>query len=207
MTDLIARILADRALVRAFDDAQLDIIKGVLTAHLPAAPAVPAVAQPCGEIIAQPMTQPKPVPAASAPVVTKIAETPENRYVAYVDGACSGNPGPGGWAAYFPASQESLVGGEDLTTNNQMEIVAATAAIAATPAGALIEVFTDSQLVVQTMQGAWKRKTNIDLWARLDAACQGRTAIFTWVKGHAGHAAQEMSNDLAQREAQRRKAA
>lgn len=204
MTALMSKILSDRALVRAFDDAQLKVIEEVLKSHLqdtaaPVQAPVAAAAAPAAAVVAAPVQ-------IELPDVT-VAETVDNRYVAYVDGACSGNPGPGAWAAFFPASGEEIVGSAGETTNNQMEIMAAAAAVRATPQGAFVEIFTDSQLVVETMRGNYKRKKNIMLWDRLDEACKRRSVTFTWVKGHNGDPSQERADTLAQEAVKRRKQA
>ncbi|QIO09447.1 DNA polymerase III subunit epsilon [Acinetobacter lanii] len=125
----------------------------------------------------------------------------------YVDGACRGNPGLGGWGAYIIQGQEErkLCGGEPNTTNNRMELTAAIEGILACPMDAALVIWTDSIYVkrgiTEWIQG-WKKKNwkdvkNPDLWKKLDATCQGRTIEWNWIKGHAGHAGNEMADQLA----------
>lgn len=125
----------------------------------------------------------------------------------YVDGACRGNPGLGGWGAYIIQGQEErkLCGGEPNTTNNRMELTAAIEGIAACPTDAKLVMWTDSIYVkrgiTEWIEG-WKKKNwkdvkNPDLWKKLDANCQGRNIEWNWIKGHAGHAGNEMADQLA----------
>ena len=125
----------------------------------------------------------------------------------YVDGACRGNPGLGGWGAYIIDGQEErkIRGGEDHTTNNRMELTAAIEGILACPADAKLIIWTDSNYVKQGITEwihGWKKKNwkdvkNPDLWKKLDATCQGREIEWNWIKGHAGHAGNEMADQLA----------
>jgi len=125
----------------------------------------------------------------------------------YVDGACRGNPGLGGWGAYIITEQEEykICGGETLTTNNRMELTAAIEGISFCPKDAKLVIWTDSNYVkkgiTEWIQG-WKKKNwkdvkNPDLWQELDATCQGREIEWNWIKGHAGHAGNEMADQLA----------
>lgn len=125
----------------------------------------------------------------------------------YVDGACRGNPGLGGWGAYIITEQEEykICGGETLTTNNRMELTAAIEGISFCPKDAKLVIWTDSNYVkkgiTEWIQG-WKKKNwkdvkNPDLWQKLDATCQGREIEWNWIKGHAGHAGNEMADQLA----------
>ena len=136
---------------------------------------------------------------------------------AYTDGACSGNPGPGGWGALLRATeggqiikQRELKGGEALTTNNKMELMAAIAALEALDRASTITVVTDSNYVkngITSWIHGWKRNgwknaakkpvANADLWQRLDAAQARHTVTWKWVKGHAGHAENERADELA----------
>ncbi|MEL6979914.1 MAG: ribonuclease HI [Pseudomonadota bacterium] len=146
-------------------------------------------------------------------------------FFAYTDGACSGNPGPGGWGAVLIARESGRVlkhrelsGGEADTTNNRMELTAAAAALEAFTRPAEIIVVTDSQYVrggvTQWIHG-WKRngwKTadkkpvkNEDLWRRLDAAQARHRVSWEWVKGHAGHPENERADDLARAEVRKLK--
>jgi len=136
---------------------------------------------------------------------------------AYTDGACSGNPGPGGWGALLVARQgdrvlreKELSGGEALTTNNRMELLAAINALETLDRPARLTVVTDSVYVrngVTDWIAGWKRngwKTsakkpvkNADLWQRLDAAAARHEVTWEWVKGHAGHPENERADALA----------
>ena len=136
---------------------------------------------------------------------------------AYTDGACSGNPGPGGWGALLIARdgetvvrERELKGGERATTNNRMELLAAISALEALARPSTITVVTDSQYVKNGVTGwihGWKRngwKTsarkpvkNEDLWRRLDEAQARHDVTSAWVKGHAGHDENERADQLA----------
>ena len=136
---------------------------------------------------------------------------------AYTDGACSGNPGPGGWGALLVARdgeavlrERELSGGEALTTNNRMELMAAIAALEALSRPSSVTMVTDSAYVkggvTQWIHGwkrnGWKTSTrdpvkNEDLWRRLDAAQARHTVDWRWVKGHAGHPENERADALA----------
>jgi len=136
---------------------------------------------------------------------------------AFTDGACSGNPGPGGWGALLQAREGATVlrerelkGGEAHTTNNRMELLAAIHALEALERPATITVVTDSAYVkggITEWLSGWKRKgwktstkkpvKNEDLWRRLDEAAQRHKVTWTWVKGHAGHPENERADELA----------
>ena len=136
---------------------------------------------------------------------------------AYTDGACSGNPGPGGWGVRMIAREggavvreRELSGGEAQTTNNRMELMAAISALEALTKPVEITIVTDSAYVkngVTEWIHAWKRngwKTaarapvkNVELWQRLDAAQARHKVIWRWIKGHAGHAENERADALA----------
>ncbi|MEO1042527.1 MAG: ribonuclease HI [Pseudomonadota bacterium] len=131
---------------------------------------------------------------------------------AYTDGACSGNPGPGGWGVLMINGQErqEFCGGEAETTNNRMELMAAIRALEEAPKDEPLTVTTDSQYVkngVETWIHGWKRngwKTaakkpvkNQDLWQTLDALAEKRMVTWAWVKGHAGHEGNEAADALA----------
>ncbi len=132
----------------------------------------------------------------------------------YTDGACSGNPGPGGWGAVlqFGAHERDLWGGERLTTNNRMELTAAIQALEALTRPCRVELHTDSQYVRQGITEwlpGWKARgwrtaskapvKNDDLWRALDAARQRHEVTWRWVKGHAGHPLNERADALARR--------
>ena len=130
----------------------------------------------------------------------------------FTDGACSGNPGPGGWGAIlrYRGTEKELSGAEPVTTNNRMELLAAISALEAMKKPVTADIYTDSQYVRGGITGwihNWKRngwKTadkkpvkNVDLWQRLDAAIKEHDVRWHWVKGHAGHAENERADQLA----------
>jgi ribonuclease HI len=132
--------------------------------------------------------------------------------VIHTDGACSGNPGPGGWGAIlkFGDVEKELKGGEAHTTNNRMELMAAISALEALKKPCTVDLYTDSQYVRQGITGwinSWKRNgwrtsdkkpvKNVDLWQRLDAALKTHAVRWHWVKGHAGHDVNERADQLA----------
>jgi ribonuclease HI len=137
--------------------------------------------------------------------------------VAYTDGACSGNPGPGGWGVLLQArdgpdvvKERELSGGAASTTNNQMELMAAITALETLGRPSTITIVTDSQYVKNGVTGwifGWKKngwKTaarkpvkNVELWQRLDAAQARHQVTWEWVKGHAGHPENERADALA----------
>jgi len=132
--------------------------------------------------------------------------------VIHTDGACRGNPGPGGWGALleYNGSSKSLKGGEALTTNNRMELMAAISALEALREPCQIKLYTDSVYVrsglLEWLPG-WKKRgwktadkkpvKNQDLWQRLDAAAARHQMEWHWVKGHAGHPGNEAADRLA----------
>ncbi|QQA43207.1 ribonuclease HI [Pelagovum pacificum] len=136
---------------------------------------------------------------------------------AYTDGACSGNPGPGGWGAILIARdgdtivrQKEFSGGEAQTTNNRMELLAAITALEALARPSRLTMVTDSNYVkdgITSWLRGWKRngwKTaakkpvkNEDLWRRLDEAAARHEITWEWVKGHAGHPENERADELA----------
>ncbi len=133
----------------------------------------------------------------------------------WTDGACSGNPGPGGWAAIlrFGDSEKEVSGGEDPTTNNRMELMAAIAALEALKKPCRVRLTTDSKYVQQGISEwlkGWKARgwktagkqpvKNQDLWQRLDQAVGLHLVEWLWVKGHAGHPENERCDELARRE-------
>ena len=130
----------------------------------------------------------------------------------WTDGACSGNPGPGGWGAILRAGEheKELFGGDPATTNNRMELMAAIMALEALKRPSEVDLHTDSQYVRGGVTGwinGWKRngwKTsdkkpvkNIELWQQLDAATERHRIRWHWVKGHAGHPENERADALA----------
>ncbi|HEX4709641.1 ribonuclease HI [Phenylobacterium sp.] len=134
--------------------------------------------------------------------------------VIHTDGACSGNPGPGGWGAvlHFKGEEKELWGGELATTNNRMELMAAIQALEALRKPCKVELHTDSQYVQKGIHEwihGWKKRgwltadkkpvKNDDLWKRLDAARLRHEVDWRWVKGHAGHEFNERADALARR--------
>ena len=130
----------------------------------------------------------------------------------YTDGACSGNPGPGGWGAVLISGghERELSGGEPQTTNNRMEIMAAIAALEALKRPCTVDLHTDSQYLRQGITewiAGWKARgwrtadkkpvKNEDLWKRLDLARARHEVRWHWVKGHAGHPLNERADGLA----------
>ena len=127
----------------------------------------------------------------------------------YTDGACSGNPGPGGWAALleFQGKEKELSGYDPATTNNRMELMAVIEGLSTLKKRCHVHIFTDSKYVMQGMTewlpgwkaSAWKggKIKNIDLWQALDAQSRRHTLEWTWVKGHAGHPQNERVDKLA----------
>jgi ribonuclease HI len=134
------------------------------------------------------------------------------RVEAYTDGACSGNPGPGGWGVVlrWGTTEKELSGGEDETTNNRMELMAAIAALEALKRPVAIDIWTDSTYVkdgITKWMHAWKQRDwrtadrkpvkNRDLWERLDQATTRHDVAWHWLKGHAGHEENERADRLA----------
>lgn len=120
----------------------------------------------------------------------------------YCDGACSGNPGPGGWAFMIPALGVEKSGFVDNTTNNRMEITAVIKALewlsSRYSSRADVEIITDSQYVVNTMTRSWKKNKNIDLWHMLDYLLSFNWQLtWTWVKGHADNQYNARCDELA----------
>lgn len=134
--------------------------------------------------------------------------------IIHTDGACRGNPGPGGWGAvmHWGDHEKELWGGEPLTTNNRMELMAAIQALEALTRPCKVELHTDSKYVMQGIEQwihGWKARgwktadkkpvKNEDLWRRLDAARARHDVRWRWVKGHAGHEWNERADALANR--------
>jgi cyclic pyranopterin phosphate synthase len=121
----------------------------------------------------------------------------------YTDGACSGNPGRGGWAAVIVdgGGKRSLHGSEERTTNNRMEMLAVIKGLEAVPESASVTVNSDSEYVINTMTRNWRRNANKDLWARLDAAAAARKVRWNKVPAHSGVALNEEADAMAAREA------
>jgi ribonuclease HI len=130
----------------------------------------------------------------------------------FTDGACSGNPGPGGWGAILRAGgvEKELSGGEPATTNNRMELMAAISALEALKRPCRVEIYTDSNYVkdgITRWIHNWRRNgwrtadrkpvKNAELWQRLDALMATHDVAWRWVRGHAGHAENERADQLA----------
>ncbi|WP_431104557.1 ribonuclease HI [Roseateles noduli] len=151
-------------------------------------------------------TSASPAPAPAAP---KIAKPP---VVIYTDGACKGNPGPGGWGAWLKSGdhEKELFGGERNTTNNRMELTAVIEALTSLKRSCNIVIYTDSEYVRKGMTewiAGWQRRgwktadgkpvKNADLWQRLEALRKLHTVEWRWVKGHAGDPGNERADALA----------
>ena len=134
------------------------------------------------------------------------------RVVIYTDGACSGNPGPGGWGAIlrWNGTEKEMKGGEPETTNNRMELMAAIQALETLKRGVEADLYTDSTYVQKGITEwihSWKKRgsktaakkpvKNEDLWRRLDEAIARHDVKWHWVKGHAGHPGNERADELA----------
>lgn len=132
--------------------------------------------------------------------------------VIYTDGACKGNPGPGGWGVVLQHGdhEKTLFGGEQQTTNNRMELTAAIEGLQALKRDCRVELYTDSVYVkdgITRWLANWKRNgwktaakkpvANQDLWEQLDALCARHDVHWHWVKGHAGHPGNEQADALA----------
>ena len=137
---------------------------------------------------------------------------PHTSVTIYTDGACSGNPGPGGWGALlrYNDTEKELSGGEPDTTNNRMELMAAIMALETLKRSCHIDLYTDSKYVMQGITEwlpGWKAKgwktaakkpvKNADLWQRLDSATTRHTITWHWVKGHSDHPDNDRADALA----------
>ena len=135
-----------------------------------------------------------------------------NRVEIYTDGACRGNPGPGGWGALlrFGDDEKELCGGEAETTNNRMEMMAVIRGAEALKKGCSVDIYTDSQYVMKGMTEwleGWKKRgwrtaskqpvKNVDLWQRLEKALNRHEVKWFWVKGHSGVRGNERADELA----------
>ncbi len=137
----------------------------------------------------------------------------------YTDGACSGNPGPGGWGAIlrFGPHEKELSGGEPNTTNNRMELTAVIEALSALKESCEITIHSDSKYIIDAIQQGWAKKwrangwmrnkkdkaLNPDLWGQLLDLLEQHQVTFHWVKGHAGHPENERCDQLAVAQSQK----
>lgn len=136
----------------------------------------------------------------------------KSKIVIYTDGACSGNPGPGGWGAILMSGdhRKELKGGEANTTNNKMELEAAISALEALKRPSQVDLYTDSTYVMKGISEwihGWKKRgwktaskkpvKNVEYWQRLDEARSRHEVSWHWVKGHAGHPENERADELA----------
>jgi ribonuclease HI len=132
----------------------------------------------------------------------------------YTDGACKGNPGPGGWGAWLKSGEheKELFGGERLTTNNRMELTAVIEALAVLKTKTQVTIYTDSEYVrngITTWIHGWKARgwktadkkpvKNVELWQRLDSLNSSHAVTWRWVKGHSGDPGNERADGLANR--------
>ena len=150
-----------------------------------------------------------------------MSEVPKTEVVIYADGACRGNPGPGGWGAWLRSgeAEREMFGGETLTTNNRMELTAVIEALATLKRRCKVIVYTDSEYVkngITTWIHGWKARgwktadkkpvKNAELWQRLDKERLRHEVEWHWVKGHAGHPENERADELAREAISRMKA-
>ena len=188
----------------SFDTPATDALPARASAASPAHGALPASD-------ASPAAASAPAGARRVAVKDGVASKP---VTIYADGACKGNPGPGGWGALLVDAdgERELFGGEAQTTNNRMELLAVIRALEAVPDGATVALYTDSRYVQQGMTSwihGWKRKgwrtadgkpvKNVDLWQVLDGAAARHRVQWHWVRGHDGHAGNERADALANR--------
>lgn len=140
-------------------------------------------------------------------------ETAVPEVVIYTDGACRGNPGPGGWGAIIVYGQNEMIlaGGEEATTNNRMELTAVISALSALNVRSRVRVVSDSRYTVDSInlgrvekwrKNGWKKADrspalNCDLWERLTDLCEKHEVVFEWVEGHSGHPYNERCDRLA----------
>ena len=124
----------------------------------------------------------------------------------YTDGACSGNPGPGGWGAIviIDGQQTVLKGGLGETTNNRMEMMAVIEGLRYLPSKSIVTIHTDSTYITNTMTKGWRRKANLDLWQEIDDLVDKQSVTWKWVKGHAGNPLNELADSIAFKESQSR---
>jgi len=144
--------------------------------------------------------------------MTETPPTLQGRVIIYTDGACKGNPGPGGWGVVLRSGDKEklMYGGETLTTNNRMEMKAVIEALKALKMACHVSIYTDSKYVMQGVtewMGGWKARgwktagkdpvKNVDLWQEIDGLLGLHEISWHWVKGHAGHPGNELADALA----------
>jgi ribonuclease HI len=144
--------------------------------------------------------------------MSEAANSSQGRVIIYTDGACKGNPGPGGWGVVLRSGdkEKHLHGGETLTTNNRMEMTAVIEALKALKMACHVTLYTDSKYVMQGVtewMGGWKARgwktankdpvKNVDLWQEIDSLLGKHDINWHWVKGHAGHPGNELADALA----------
>jgi ribonuclease HI len=126
-------------------------------------------------------------------------------YTIYTDGSCLKNPGgPGGYAAVIFREgeiSEELSGGDAVTTNNRMELMAAVVGLRAVREPSVITLYSDSQYLIKTLTQGWRRMKNLDLWARLDHAAKPHRVSWQWIRGHSGTPGNVRADALANRAA------
>ena len=124
----------------------------------------------------------------------------------YTDGACSGNPGPGGWGAIVIIDGQLTVlkGGLGETSNNRMEMMAVIEGLRYLPCKSIVTIHTDSTYITNTMTKGWRRKANLDLWQEIDDLVDKQSVTWKWVKGHAGNPLNELADSIAFKESQSR---
>jgi ribonuclease HI len=152
--------------------------------------------------------------------MSEIPAAEQKKIEIYTDGACSGNPGPGGWGAVlrFQGKEKEISGGSQSTTNNQMELQAAIEALKALKESCVVDLYTDSQYLRQGItqwihnwkKNGWKTADkkpvkNQELWVELDGLVKKHSIHWHWLKGHAGHPENERCDELARNEIDRLK--
>jgi len=196
--------------------ASLDLFGSpVAPAPKPARASTPRAPAPAAAPVLKPFS-PYEAAAAAAATASTSAKAPAEReggWKIWSDGACSGNPGPGGWGTIVegPEGRQELSGGWRRTTNNRMEMMGAIVGLETVPRGERAVLTTDSRYIVDAIEkkwlAGWKRKgwrkadggpvANVDLWQALEAAMAGKFVRIEWVRGHNGHAENERCDVLA----------
>ncbi len=187
------------------------VLLGLLERERKSAP--PAVEAPA-DLFTAPTNAPAPLQHSAVPPRPAAPRTGSGSWHLWSDGACSGNPGPGGWGTIAESpdgERHEFSGGWRVTTNNRMELMGAISGLEAVPRGAHVLLTTDSRYIVDALEkkwlAGWKRKgwrkadggavANVDLWQRLETAMSGKFLKLEWVKGHNGHPQNERCDHLA----------